>query len=120
MRKAPIAIQQFDNTLDSKFKEYDGDIMNKKNIIFKVSMKSCSACKSKTYLDGYEQMKKNYGSTIKFVELDVEKEVKLLGMLEILENSVPYIKFFSKGRLISTYTGVNIFKKLEEDIKKNI
>ena len=120
MRKAPIVIQQFDNELDKKFKEYDGDIANKINILFKVSMKSCSACKNKGYLEGYEQIKKNYGSAIKFVELDVEKDVKLLGMLEILENGVPYIKLFMKGKLISTYTGINIFKKLEEDIKKNI
>ena len=120
MRKAPIVIQQFDNELDKKFKEYDSDITNKMNILFKVSMKTCGACKSKTYLDSYEQIKNKYGSSIKFVELDVEKEMKLLGMLDILENAVPYIKFFSKGKLIDTYKGVNIFKKLDEDIKKNI
>jgi thioredoxin-like negative regulator of GroEL len=120
MRKAPIVIQQFDNELDTKFKEYDGDIANKINILFKISMKSCGACKSKTYLDSYDLIKKKYSSSIKFVELDVEKDVRLLGMLDILENAVPYIKFFSKGKLIDTYKGVNIFKKLDEDIKKNI
>jgi len=120
MRKAPIVIQQFDNELDKKFKEYDADIINKVNILFKVSMKSCSACKSKTYLDSYDLIKNKYSSSIKFVELDVEKDVRLLGMLDILDNSVPYIKFFSKGKLIDTYRGVNVFKKLDEDIKKNI
>jgi hypothetical protein len=120
MRKAPIVIQQFDNELDTKFKEYDGDIANKINILFKVSMKSCSACKSKAYLDSYELIKNKYSSSIKFVELDVEKDKKLLAMLDILENAVPYIKFFSKGKLINTYTGVSIFKKLDEDIKRCI
>jgi hypothetical protein len=120
MRKAPTVIQQFDNELDKKFKEYDGDITNKINILFKVSMQSCSACKSKTYLDSYDQIKKKYGSSIKFVELDVEKDKRLLAMIDILDNAVPYIKFFSKGKLINTYTGINIFKKLDEDIKKNL
>jgi hypothetical protein len=41
-------------------------------------------------------------------------------MLDVLENGVPYIKLFSKGKLINTYTGINIFKKLDEDIKKCI
>lgn len=116
MRKTTI--QQFDSNLDNKFKEYDGYIMNKTNILFKVSMKSCGACKSKTYLDSYDSLKKKYGSSIKFVELDVQQDVRLLAMLDILENAVPYIKFFSKGKLIDTYTGVNVFKKLDEDIKK--
>jgi thioredoxin-like negative regulator of GroEL len=118
MRKAPIVIQQFDNELDKKFKEYDADITNKVNILFKVSMKTCSACKSKTYLDSYEQIKKKYSSSIKFVELDVEKDIKLLAMLDILENAVPYMKLFSKGKLVDTYKGINIFKKLDDDIKK--
>jgi hypothetical protein len=120
MRKAPIVIQQFDNELDKLFKEYDGDIANKINILFKVSMKSCSACKNKGYLASYDEIKKKYGSSIKFVELDVEKDVRLLAMLDVLENGVPYIKLFSKGKLINTYTGINIFKKLDEDIKKCI
>jgi hypothetical protein len=41
-------------------------------------------------------------------------------MLDILENSVPYIKLFIKGKLINTYTGVSVFKKLDEDIKKTL
>jgi hypothetical protein len=120
MRKTTI--QQFDPDLDKKFKEYDGDIVNKTNILFKVGMKTCGACKSKTYVDSYESLKNKYGSTIKFVELDVsvDQDIRLIGMLDILENSVPYIKFFSKGKLINTYKGVNVFKKLDEDIKKAI
>jgi|688.fasta_scaffold2016944_1 thioredoxin-like negative regulator of GroEL len=120
MRRAPPVIQQFNNDLDTKFKEFQGEIDNKTNILFKVSMKSCGACKSKTYLDSFALLKKKYDTSIKFVELDVEKDRSLLAMLDILENSVPYIKLFIKGKLINTYTGVSVFKKLDEDIKKTL
>ena len=53
MRRAPPVIQQFNNDLDNKFKEYQGEIDNKTNILFKVTMKSCGACKSKAYLDSF-------------------------------------------------------------------
>jgi thioredoxin-like negative regulator of GroEL len=118
MSKSPPIIQQYNTDLNNKYNELENDIKNT-TILFKISTTWCRMCKNKSFLTNYDNLKKKYNSAIKFVELDAEKDIKLLAMLDILENGVPYIKLFKKGKLLGSYTGINIFEKLENDIKRN-
>lgn len=95
-------------------------IRDVKCVVFRVTASWCGTCKKADFTASCNQLKESVTSNpnVKYYDFDWDSHVSVIGMLEIIETTVPYFKIFHKGNLVKTYSGTKSMKEIEKAIEE--
>ena len=113
--------QSHKNTINSA-KELAELIKKNQLVIIKFSARWCGPCKDKLFLESYSKLKNRYqNDKIKFIELDVDLDSKIINdqtYYEINIDSIPFFMVCHKGNFINEFKGGGCLSSIEEIINK--
>jgi hypothetical protein len=98
--------------------ECENAIKNMKCVVFRVTASWCGTCKKADFTSASNKLKELADSmpNVKYYDFDWDRDLSVIGMLEIIETTVPYFKVFHNGKLVKTYSGTTHMKELEKDV----
>ena len=87
-------------------------IKKTKCVILKFSATWCGPCQNKEFKKKYEELKSNYTNqvSIKFIELDLDKNEELINDTQYYNfnvSSIPHFKICYDGNVVEQYTGAS-------------
>jgi hypothetical protein len=104
----------------TKLTECESTIKNTKCVVFRITNnKVCSLCRSPDFIAASNKLKESLANNpdVKYYDFDWAENSGLVGMLEIIEQKVPYFKIFADGKLVKTYSGTKHMAEIEKDVQ---
>jgi len=106
----------------TKLNECEDAIKNTKCVVFRITNNAvCSVCRNPEFNAASNKLKESVASNpnVKYYDFDWAGNSGLIGMLEIIEQQVPYFKIFADGKLVKTFKGAKHMAEIEKVIMEH-